>query len=86
MDSFNQSKPFAILLALVVVSLILVGIGFALRRRGALRSRPAALGWAVLCIVPLFGAGLAMAVHHAVEDATGRTRSGVNGDPRHPRR
>ena len=78
-----QGRPFAILLALVAASLVLVILGFVLRGRGQLRSRGLALGWAVLCIVPLFGAGALMFVHHAVDEATGKTRPGINSDPAH---
>ena len=41
------------------------------------------MGWAILCILPLFGAGFLMFAHHAVEEATGKTKPGVNSDPAH---
>ncbi len=65
----------------IAVSLILVAIGFFLRKRGMLRTRGPALAWSILCILPLFGAGFAMFTHHVVEDVTGETQSGVNEPP-----
>lgn len=67
-----------VVLALIVASILLAIIGFLLRGRGKLRTRNAALGWAILCVLPLFGAGLAWNIKHDVENATGETRSGVN--------
>jgi len=67
-----------VLLLCVAASVALAAIGFLLRRRGMLRTRGPALGWAVLTILPLFGAGFAMMTSHAVGEATGETRSGQN--------
>ena len=71
----SQGKPFAILFACVAASLLLVVIGFVLHRRGALTNRITALVWAILCIVPLFGAGAVMFLRHQVQFATGETQS-----------
>lgn len=65
----------------VAASLVLVIVGFVLRRRGMLRTRGPALAWAILCILPLFGAGFAMYAHHAVDEATGKTQPGKNEPP-----
>jgi ABC-type uncharacterized transport system permease subunit len=46
--------PVAIIALLVLASAILVAIGLVLRRRGMLTSRRAALGWAVVAILPVF--------------------------------
>jgi hypothetical protein len=78
MGEADQSKPFAILFACLAASLLLVVIGFVLRRRGSLASRNAALGWAILCLIPLFGAGAALMIKHQVELATGVTEPGEN--------
>lgn len=67
-----------VLLACVVASIVLAIIGFVLHGRGRLRARGPALAWAILTILPLFGAGLAMYGKHGVEDATGVTKPGVN--------
>ena len=67
-----------VLIACVVASVVLAALGFFLRGRGMLASRNAALVWAILVIVPLFGAGFAMMTKHGVDQATGKTRSGVN--------
>jgi hypothetical protein len=37
--------------------------------------------WAILTILPLFGAGFATMTTHVVEQATGETQSGVNAPP-----
>lgn len=65
----------------VAASLLLVVIGFVLRRRGLLRTRGPALAWAILCILPLFGAAFAMYTRHIVDDATGKTQPGKNEAP-----
>jgi len=73
--------PFAIILGLVVLSLILFAIGLLLRRRGMLRTRGAVYLWAALVILPLAGSGLLLFVKHQVEYATGETQPGVSEDP-----
>lgn len=79
MGTNGTGNPVLIILLLcVAASLALAAIGFAMRRRGKLRAPGPALGWAVLTILPLFGAGFAMMTTHQVEQATGETRSGVN--------
>jgi hypothetical protein len=52
-----------------------------LKKTGKLTSRGAALAWAILTILPLFGAGFAMMTKHSVEIVTGETQSGVNEPP-----
>ena len=76
-----EGQPFAILFALVAFSVLLVVLGLVLRRRGKIASRRAALVWAVLSILPLFGAGAFMWIKHEVEMASGVTKSGVNEVP-----
>jgi len=79
MGSNGPGNPILqVLLLCVAASLVLAAIGFLLRRRGMLRTRGPALGWAILTILPLFGAGFAMMTSHVVADATGETRSGQN--------
>jgi peptidoglycan biosynthesis protein MviN/MurJ (putative lipid II flippase) len=67
-----------VLLLCVIASVALAAIGFWLRGRGMLRQPVPALGWAILTILPLFGAGFAMFAKHGVEQATGETKAGVN--------
>lgn len=67
-----------VLMLCVLASLILAALGFWLRSRGKLRARGPALGWAILTILPLFGAGFAMMTKHQVEIATGETPIGEN--------
>jgi hypothetical protein len=80
MGTDAEARPFAILFALVALSLVIVIGGFVLRGRGQLRTPRAALIWAVLCIVPLFGAGLLFFGKHVAEHATGVTQPGVSGN------
>ena len=85
MGSNGPGNPILwVLYALVALSVILAAIGLALRRRGSLASRGAALGWAILTVLPLFGAGFAFMTTHAVEQAQGVTRSGVDKPPNRP--
>jgi hypothetical protein len=49
-----------------------------LHGRGKLTNSRAALAWAILTILPLFGAGFVYMTKHQVEQATGVTKSGVN--------
>lgn len=80
MGSDAEGRPFAIFFALLALSLLLVVVGFVLRGRGHLATRNAALGWAILSILPLFGAGAVFFAKHAVQEATGVTEPGVNGN------
>lgn len=70
-----------VLLVCVLASVVLAAIGFWLRSRGKLAAKGPALGWAILTILPLFGAGFIMATKHQVEIATGETPSGQNVPP-----
>ncbi len=81
MGEGTGSPILAVLLLCVAASLVLAATGAWLHRRGRLTSRRAALGWAVLTVVPLFGAGLAMMTRHTVDLATGETQPGVNAPP-----
>ncbi len=72
------NQIFIVLLGLVGLSIALLVIGLLLHRRGALASRPVALGWAILTVLPLFGGGIVYATKHVVEQATGVTKSNVN--------
>lgn len=67
-----------VLLACVAASVILAILGFVLRGRGYLVGRTPALVWAIITILPLFGAGFAMMTKHTVDEATGVTKPGVN--------
>ena len=66
----------------IAASLVLLVIGIALRKRGRLASRGAAMLWAVLTILPLFGAGALMFARHTADMASGQTRSGVDQLPK----
>jgi hypothetical protein len=61
---------------LIVISVVLLIGGMALRRHGHLRSRGAALVWAILIVLPVFGSGLALYITHDVERARGITQPG----------
>lgn len=74
----GDNPVFGIMYGLVGLSLLLLVIGAILHKRGLLMSRPAALGWAILTILPLFGAGFAVMTKHQVEQAEGVTQSGKN--------
>ena len=75
------NQIFGVLIALVALSVVLLVVGLLLHRRGSLASRGAALGWAILTVLPLFGGGFLYATKHVVEQATGVTRSNVNTPP-----
>ncbi|PAX07645.1 hypothetical protein [Sphingomonas lenta] len=64
----------------ILASILLAIIGFVLRSRGKLRAQGPALAWAILTILPLFGAGAAMFTKHEVEHAVGVTNSGDNAE------
>jgi hypothetical protein len=53
----NNGTPISIIVLLTAASVILLVIGLALHRKGMLRSRGAALGWAILTVLPLFAGG-----------------------------
>lgn len=81
MGTNATNNPILIILLLCIgASILLAVIGFVLRRRGKLRAQGPALAWAVLTVLPLFGAGAAMFGKHGIEQATGVTNSGENAD------
>lgn len=69
------------LLLCVGSSIVLAALGMWLHRQRKLTSRGAALVWAVVTILPLFGAGFLMMSKHVVEQATGETQSSVSERP-----
>jgi uncharacterized membrane protein len=81
MGQGTANSGLAVVYLLVAATVALFAIGLVLRRRGMLRTRGAALGWAILTILPLFGSGFYLMTKHQVEQATGETRSGVNEAP-----
>lgn len=81
MGSNATNNPILIIMLLCIgASILLAVIGFVLRRRGKLRAQGPALIWAILTVLPLFGAGAAMFGKHEVEQATGVTKSGENAN------
>lgn len=81
MGTNATTNPILITMLLCIgASVLLAAIGFALRRRGKLRAQGPALAWAILSVLPLFGAGAAMFTKHEVEHATGVTNSGENAE------
>lgn len=81
MGTNSTNNPILITLLLCIgASILLAIIGFMLRRRGKLRAQGPALAWAVLTVLPLFGAGFAMFTKHEVEHAVGVTNSGENAE------
>jgi hypothetical protein len=79
----NEANPIlGVLLACVAGTLVLAAITIWLAKSKRVTSRKALLGLTILSMVPLFGAAFAMMTTHVVEEATGQTQSGVNGDPR----
>lgn len=81
MGQGTANTGMAVIYALVALTVILFALGMILRKRGMLRSRGAALVWAILTILPLFGSGFFLWTKHQVEQATGETKSGVNEAP-----
>ena len=71
----NNGTPIGPIVALVAACLILLVIGLLLRRRGMLRSRGAALAWAILTIAPLFGSGVVFFTKHQIDRAEGLDNS-----------
>ena len=67
---------FIPLLLAVALSVGLAALGMALHRRGKLKTPGIAFGWAVLTVLPLFGAGAAMFGKHTADEVTGKTQSG----------
>lgn len=84
MGQGTANTGLSVVLALVALTLILFVVGLVLRRRGMIRSRGAALGWAVLTILPLFGSGFLLWSKHQVEKVSGETQEGVNELPQRP--
>lgn len=81
MGTNATTNPILLTLGLCIAASILMAIiGFALRSRGKLARRGPAMIWAVLTILPLFGAGAAMFTKHGVDRASGVTNSGENAD------
>lgn len=78
MGEASGNAMMGIVLGCAALSIILFALGLWLRRRGALASRGALIGWIVLMLTPLFGGGLFMFTKHQVERATGETQAGVN--------
>jgi hypothetical protein len=68
------------LLVAVAASVALAVVGLRLRRSGMLARPVPALAWAVLTILPLFGAGFAMRAEHVEDEVSGDTQSGRNAD------
>lgn len=82
MGNGTGNDILVLLLLCVAASVALAAVGIWLHRRRRLTSRSATLAWAIVSILPLFGAGFLMMSKHVVEEATGETRSGVNeGQP-----
>jgi len=81
MGEGTNSPILAVLIACVAASVALVVLGFWLRRSGRITSRRASLIWAILTIVPLFGAGAVMFGNHTVDMASGKDKSGVDSSP-----
>ena len=78
----NTGSPIlGVLLTCVAGSILLAALGMWLHRSRRLTSRRSSMIWAILTILPLFGAGFAMMTTHVVEQATGETQSGVNAPP-----
>lgn len=71
METPGYNMPLSTIFALVILSLAILAGGMVLRGRGRLRSRGAVLGWVVLIVLPLFGAGALFRGAHVVEKATG---------------
>ena len=69
---------FVPLFGAVALSALLAAIGFAMRKRGRLRTRGPALIWAILTVLPLFGAGAVMFTRHLADEVTGKTKPGVS--------
>ena len=79
MGSNGPGNPIVYeLIGLIALSLLLVIVGFAVRRRGGLATRGAALAWAVLCILPLFGTAFVFGAKQQVQEAEGTLPT--NGD------
>lgn len=67
---------FVPLLVAVGLSVLLAVVGFVLHGRGYFVKRGPAMIWAILTLLPLFGAGAAMALKHTADEVTGKTQSG----------
>jgi hypothetical protein len=53
----SSISPIAIVILLTAASAILLAIGLVLHRKGMLRSRAAAVVWAILTVLPVFAGG-----------------------------
>jgi uncharacterized membrane protein len=79
MGTNGPGNPIILYLFIAVAaSVALAAIGYAMRKRGKLRQPGPALVWAIVTILPLFGAGALMFTKHAAEQVTGETKSGDN--------
>lgn len=78
MGQGTANTGMGIVLALVLATIVLFILGMVLRRRGKLASSGAALGWAILTLLPLFGSGFFLFSKHQVEKTNGVTQEGVN--------
>ncbi|SFP99889.1 hypothetical protein [Sphingomonas rubra] len=81
MGNGTGNDILVLLLLCVGGSIVLAALGIWLHRQRKLTSRGAALVWAIVTVLPLFGAGFLMMSKHVVEQATGETQSGVNEEP-----
>ena len=68
------------MLLCVGATLLLAIIGWVLHKRGKLSAKRPAMIWAIITVLPLFGAGAIMFGKHEIEHATGVTNSGENAD------
>ncbi|HEX8381787.1 MAG TPA: hypothetical protein VF592_00280 [Sphingomonas sp.] len=81
MGTNATTNPILINLFLCIgASILLAVVGLVLHRRGKLAARGPAMIWAIVTILPLFGAGALMFGKHGVEQATGVTKAGENAD------
>lgn len=81
MGNGTGNDILVLLLLCVGGTIVLAALGMWLHRQRTLTSRPAALIWAIITILPLFGAGFLMMSKHVVDQSTGVTQSGVNKGP-----
>jgi len=59
-----NASPIGVVVLLTIMSAVLLALGIWLHRRGALRSRPASLVWAIVTIVPVFVGGWVFTTQH----------------------
>ncbi len=72
-----MSFPLPLIVLLLLLSAAIVAVGLRMRHRGHLRSRTAVTLWALLCLLPLFGTGLAVFTSDQIGLATGETKTGA---------